>query len=52
MILVTHEMKFARDVSTQVIFLHKGLVEELGTPKQVFYEPASDRCRAFVSSIH
>jgi len=52
MILVTHEMKFARDVSSQVIFLHQGLVEEMGTPQQVFYEPASDRCRAFVSSIH
>lgn len=52
MILVTHEMKFARDVSSQVIFLHQGLVEELGTPQQVFYEPVSDRCRAFVSSIH
>ncbi|NND89663.1 MAG: ATP-binding cassette domain-containing protein [Granulosicoccus sp.] len=52
MILVTHEMKFARDVSTQVIFLHQGLVEESGSPRQVFYEPVSDRCRAFVSSIH
>lgn len=52
MLLVTHEMKFARDVSTQVIFLHEGQVEERGTPKQVFYEPVSDRCRAFVSSIH
>lgn len=52
MILVTHEMKFARDVSTQVIFLHEGRVEEQGTPHQVFYEPKSERCRAFVSSIH
>lgn len=52
MILVTHEMKFARDVSTQVIFLHEGRVEEQGTPQQVFYEPSSERCRAFVSSIH
>ncbi len=52
MILVTHEMKFARDVSTQVIFLHEGRVEERGTPQQVFYEPESDRCRSFVSSIH
>lgn len=52
MILVTHEMKFARDVSTQVIFLHQGLVEEQGTPRQVFYEPQSERCRGFVSSLH
>ena len=52
MILVTHEMKFARDVSSHVIYLHEGRVEEEGTPKQVFYEPTSDRCRSFVSSIH
>ena len=52
MLLVTHEMKFARDVSSQVIFLHKGQVEEMGTPKQVFYEPVSQRCREFVASIH
>jgi len=52
MILVTHEMKFARDVSNQVLFLHEGLVEEVGTPQQVFYETKSERCKAFVSSIH
>jgi len=52
MILVTHEMKFARDVATQVLFLHKGQVEERGTPQKVFYEPVSERCRSFVSSIH
>ncbi len=52
MILVTHEMKFARDVSNQVIFLHNGLVEESGTSQKVFYESQSERCKAFVSSIH
>ncbi len=52
MVLVTHEMKFARDVSSHVIYLHQGLVEEKGPPKQVFYEPKSERCRTFVSSIH
>lgn len=52
MVLVTHEMKFARDVSSHVIYLHQGLVEEEGSPKQLFYEPKSERCRAFVSSIH
>ncbi len=52
MILVTHEMKFARDVSNQVIFLHHGKVEESGTAQQVFYETKSERCKAFVSSIH
>ena len=52
MILVTHEMKFARDVSNQVLFLHEGLVEEEGTPQQVFYETKSERCKAFVSSVY
>lgn len=52
MILVTHEMKFARDVSSQVLFLHNGLVEESGTAQAVFYETQSERCKAFVSSIH
>jgi polar amino acid transport system ATP-binding protein len=52
MILVTHEMKFARDVSSHVIYLHKGVIEEEGPPSQVFGQPRSERCRQFVSSIH
>ena len=39
MILVTHEMKFARDVSSHVMFLHQGLVEEEGPPKRCFSNP-------------
>lgn len=52
MIMVTHEMKFARDVSSEVVFLHQGKVEEQGTPQNVFGNPVSDRCREFVKSIH
>ena len=52
MILVTHEMKFARDVSSQVIYLHKGFIEEQGPPSQVFGSPKSERCKQFVSGIH
>jgi len=52
MILVTHEMKFARDVSNHVIYLHKGLIEEEGPPSQVFGAPKSERCKQFVSSVH
>jgi polar amino acid transport system ATP-binding protein len=52
MLLVTHEMKFARDVSSHVIYLHKGLIEEEGPPKQVFGSPKSERCRQFVSTVH
>ncbi len=50
MIVVTHEMGFAREVSNTVMFLHQGLVEEMGTPKQVFENPKSERCRAFLAS--
>ena len=52
MILVTHEMKFARDVSSHVIYLHQGKVEEEGPPQKVFGAPLSARCKQFVSSIH
>lgn len=52
MILVTHEMKFARDVSSHVIYLHKGVIEEEGPPSVVFGAPRSERCRQFVSSVH
>jgi octopine/nopaline transport system ATP-binding protein len=52
MLLVTHEMKFARDVSSHVIYLHKGVIEEEGPPEKVFGAPSSDRCRQFVSGIH
>lgn len=52
MIVVTHEMTFAREVSTQVVFLHQGLIEEQGTPEQVFQNPKSDRCRQFLASSY
>ncbi len=52
MILVTHEMKFARDVSSHVIYLYKGMIEEEGPPAQVFGAPKSERCRQFVSGLH
>ncbi|MEL6476428.1 MAG: ATP-binding cassette domain-containing protein [Pseudomonadota bacterium] len=50
MIVVTHEMGFAREVSNRVIFLHQGVVEEEGTPKEVFETPQSARCKAFLAS--
>ncbi|OAP36750.1 amino acid transporter [Sinorhizobium glycinis] len=51
MLIVTHEMKFARDVSTHVMFLDQGRVEEEGPPAQVFGAPLSARCRAFTGSL-
>ena len=50
MLLVTHEMNFAKQVSSEVVFLHQGLVEEQGTPAQVFDNPQSARCKQFMSS--
>ena len=49
MLVVTHEMGFAREVSSRVIFLHEGLVEENGVPEQVFNNPESERFQEFLS---
>lgn len=49
MIVVTHEMGFAREVANRVIFFHKGKVEEEGCPKEVFASPKSDRLKQFLS---
>jgi len=49
MLVVTHEMGFAREVSDQVMFLHQGQVEEYGPPDQVFDSPKSDRFKQFLS---
>ncbi|MEM7239667.1 MAG: ATP-binding cassette domain-containing protein [Pseudomonadota bacterium] len=51
MIVVTHEMGFAREVSSRTIFLHQGAVEEEGPPEQVFGAPTSERCQAFLASV-
>jgi len=51
MIIVTHEMEFARDVSNRVIFMDHGLVVEAGPPEQVFREPAQERTRAFLRAV-
>ena len=49
MIVVTHETGFARDVSSDVIFLHQGRIEEKGPPGEVFTNPRSDRFRQFLA---
>ena len=50
MLLVTHDMKLARDVSSQVVFLHEGRIEEEGVPTRIFANPASDRLKQFLSA--
>lgn len=49
MILVTHEMQFAREVSHKILFLHQGKVEEESTPAELFSSPRSERLRQFLS---
>ena len=51
MIIVTHDMNLARDVSDHVVFLHQGLIEEDGPPETVFGAPKSERLRQFLSAV-
>jgi len=48
MLVVTHEMGFAREVSSETIFLHQGRIEERGPPKEIFSNPRSERFRQFL----
>ena len=50
MIIVTHEMNFAKNVSDKVIFMADGIIEEIGSPEQVFENPQSPRLKEFLSS--
>ncbi len=49
MIVVTHEMEFARNVADKVIFMADGVIEEIGTPQEVFDNPKSDKTKAFLN---
>ncbi|WGF89235.1 ABC transporter ATP-binding protein [Marinivivus vitaminiproducens] len=49
MLIVTHEMNFAREVSDRVVFLHQGMVEEMGVPEAVFTRPQSERLKQFLA---
>ena len=51
MLIVTHEMKFAYDVSTRIFFMYEGLIYEDGTPQQIFEEPRRSATKAFVQRI-
>ena len=51
MMIVTHEMQFAREVSSHVMFLHQGRAEEEGPPKEIFAAPKSERLRQFLARI-
>ena len=49
MIIVTHEMAFARDVSNHVVFMKDGVICEEGTPEEIFKNPKKDETKAFLS---
>ncbi len=51
MLVATHEMGFAKEVASNVIFLHDGLIEEQGPPEKVFGDPSSPRCRQFLANF-
>ena len=52
LLMVTHEMGFARKVSDRVIFMHEGRVHEQGPPEQLFGAPQTPELRQFLASVH
>ena len=52
MIVVTHEMGFAQNVSDKVIFMAEGVIEEMGTPEEVFVHPQSEKTKAFLANAN
>jgi len=52
MIVVTHEMEFAKSVADMVIYMADGVIEEMGTPEQVFNDPQSEKTKAFLRGAH
>ena len=51
MVVVTHEMGFARDVSDRVIFMDKGYIVEEGNPKDIFTNPKNERTKEFLARV-
>ena len=51
MIVVTHEMGFAREVGSRILFMDEGIILEQGTPDEIFDHPSSDRTRSFLSKV-
>ncbi len=49
MLVVTHEMRFAAEASTEVVFLHEGRIHEQGPPSRIFTAPETERCRQFLA---
>ena len=52
MIIVTHEMNFAKNISDRIVFMDKGVVAETGTPEELFGNPKTERLRHFLSNTN
>ena len=52
LLMVTHEMNFARKVADRVIFMHQGRVHEMGPPEELFGNPQTAELKQFLSSLH
>ena len=51
MVVVTHEMGFAREVASRILFLADGIIAEEGTPQQIFNQPKTERLKGFLSKV-
>jgi len=51
MLVVSHEMGFAREVANRVVFMFEGSILEIGKPEQLFTNPSNDRTRQFLQSV-
>lgn len=51
MVIVTHEMGFAKEIADRVVFMDKGLIAEVGTPKDIFNNPQNERLKEFLSKV-
>ena len=51
MVIVTHEMGFAREVANRIIFIDDGMIAEEGTPEEIFFDPKSERLKSFLSKV-
>ena len=51
MVVVTHEMGFAREVSDHVLFMDQGIIMEEGSPEQIFNSPQNERTQAFLKKV-
>ncbi|MCD0794174.1 amino acid ABC transporter ATP-binding protein, partial [Staphylococcus aureus] len=52
MVIVTHEMRFAKEVSNNIVFIHEGMIGEQGAPEEMFNRPKTEELRRFLNVIN